>query len=151
MIQFLICVARNPVGVPARYCCGPAQLICDQLFNGKYDYPRRKTPPATVPPSDTRGRGHPKPTVNLGTQLAHRQLRKTQQNCDFRVSRSQSSPTAHQNEREKFNNNDTGKTRIFEWCWEGESIPTVFKGIVKITSILAKCNIDAGLRTISPH
>jgi len=34
------------------------------------------------------------------------------------------------------------------WCREGESIPTVFKGIVKITPILAKCNVDEGLPTI---
>jgi len=34
------------------------------------------------------------------------------------------------------------------WCREGESIPTVFKGIVKITPILANCNIGAGLRVV---
>ncbi len=33
----------------------------------------------------------------------------------------------------------------------GNLIPTVFKGIVKITPILAKCNIDAGLPTIFPR
>ncbi len=33
----------------------------------------------------------------------------------------------------------------------GESIPTILKSIVKITPILAKCNIDAGLRIILPR
>jgi len=43
--------------------------------------------------------------------------------------------------------------KVFEyvWCREGESIPTILEGIVKITPILAKCNIDAGLRTVSPR
>lgn len=34
--------------------------------------------------------------------------------------------------------------------WEGESIPTIFKGIVKIPPMLAKRNIGAGLRTVIP-
>jgi hypothetical protein len=36
------------------------------------------------------------------------------------------------------------------WCREGESIPTVLKGIVKIALISAKCNSDAGLRRYLP-
>jgi hypothetical protein len=31
------------------------------------------------------------------------------------------------------------------WCREGESIPTVLKGTVKIPPVQTKCNIDAGL------
>jgi hypothetical protein len=42
------------------------------------------------------------------------------------------------------------KTKGNLWCREGESIPTIFKGIVKIPPILAKCNIDAGLGAVIP-
>jgi hypothetical protein len=41
-------------------------------------------------------------------------------------------------------------TGLLGWCREGESIPTIFKGIVKIPPILAKCNIDAGLGAVIP-
>jgi len=34
------------------------------------------------------------------------------------------------------------------WCREGESIPTVLKGIVKIPPIQANCNIGTGLRVV---
>jgi hypothetical protein len=34
------------------------------------------------------------------------------------------------------------------WCREGESIPAILKGTVKIPPIQAKCNIDAGLHGV---
>jgi hypothetical protein len=34
------------------------------------------------------------------------------------------------------------------WCREGESIPAIFKGIVKVQRMLANCNIDAGLHVM---
>jgi hypothetical protein len=34
------------------------------------------------------------------------------------------------------------------WCREGESIPTIFKGVVKISPIFTNCNIGAGLRVV---
>jgi len=39
-------------------------------------------------------------------------------------------------------------TRLLCWCREGESIPAIFKGIAKISPILANCNIGAGLRVV---
>ena len=36
-----------------------------------------------------------------------------------------------------------------DWCREGESIPTVFKGTQKIPLIRGKRNIDAGLRAVT--
>jgi len=37
-----------------------------------------------------------------------------------------------------------GRSGYYLWCREGESIPTIFKGIVKIPLMLANRNIDAG-------
>jgi hypothetical protein len=42
----------------------------------------------------------------------------------------------------------TNKNTSISWCREGESIPPIFKGIVKIPPIVANCNADAGLRVV---